>query len=133
MTTDYTPALAVGDRVRFGYPYGDETRRWWTIRAVDERFTVLTRQADFRKKGESFYTVIDRQRGVRGPINLIGQGWDIDEPNGPERLLRALQRHGEIAEIVRRDGTYTYDGPDDIAVEVSYRNNVPIDIAEVSR
>ena len=135
------PGMVPGDRVRFWTPAG-EARRWWTVRAGDERFTVLTRQAEFEPKGVSCYTIIDRKRDVRGPCNLIGQGWEVDEPGGPDALLRALQRHDEIGEILARDGSYSPgelegDGPwwpED--VEVSYRNNVEVrirEIVEVSR
>jgi hypothetical protein len=100
-------------------------RRWWTVRAEDERFTILTRQADFKPAGEYFYTIIDRVRAVRGPCNLIGQGWEFKpdtlEQNAAE-LLRALNYHLEMVADLR-------PGPrpmTELEVEVSYRNNVPI-------
>jgi hypothetical protein len=125
------PALAVGARVRFGEPYGG-ARRWWAVRAGDERFTILTRQADFKPKGTLFYTIIDRERGVRGPCNLIGQGWDdVGTSEGCESLLRSLQWAEKVKEIVSREGSYEEGDDDPIPVEVSCRNNVPIDILEV--
>lgn len=114
-TTVTAPALAVGERVRFARP-SDESTWWWDVRATDTRFTVLTRQRPFRVKGELLYTIIDRERGVRGPCNLIGQGWDIEEPGGCERLLDALRRHADNAPGLR--------------VEVSHRNNLPFEILE---
>lgn len=103
--------LEVGMRVKF-----DGDRKWWHVRATDgERFTILTRQADFQPKGTSFYTIIDEKRALRGPCNLIGQGWEIEAPNGVLDLMRALR--GE--------------DPDLSYVEVSHRNNVPILIREV--
>jgi hypothetical protein len=103
-------SLSANSRVKFA-----NDNKWWTVRAADGRYAILTRQADFKPKGTSFYTIIDWERDLRGPCNLIGQGWDIDEPEGPETLLAAL------------------NGPDEhgLTVEVSYRNNVPIDIREV--
>lgn len=98
-----------GQKVKFA-----NDKKWWTVRATDaERFVVLTRQADFKPKGTSYYTIIDWDRDLRGPCNLIGQGWGVDEPNGCEDLLKALR------------------GEDEFLVEVSYRNNVDIDIREV--
>ena len=129
MTTTDTPQLAIGDRVRFAYPYS-EVRHWWTVRAGDERYTVLTRQADFKPKGTLFYTIIDRERGVRGPCDLLGQGWDVTAHGGCESLLRSLQWAEKVKEIVSREGSYEEGDDDPIPVEVSYRNNVPIDIAE---
>jgi hypothetical protein len=128
MSTNEIPPLPIGARVRFGYP-GSEARRWWTVRAVDGRFTVLTRQRDFRPKGESFYTIIDRVRGVRGPCNLIGQGWDVDEPGGPQALLRALNYHLEVsARLAAGEGRVVLD---EASVKVSHRNNVPVEVLEV--
>lgn len=96
--------IAVGDTVKF-----DGDNRWWTVRAADTRFVILTRQAPFQPKGESVYTIIDWERGLRGPCDRIGQGWDVDKAGGCESLLSALNGH----------------------VQVSYRNNLPIEIVEV--
>ena len=62
--------LVTGDRVKLA---GD--RRWWTVRAVTEHFAALTRQAEFHPSGTNRYTVLDWRNGVRGPCNLIGQGY----------------------------------------------------------
>lgn len=117
--------LGLSDRVKFA---GDS--KWWTVRATDdERFVILTRPEPFQPKGTSVYTIIDWERGVRGPCNLIGQGWDVDEPNGCEDLLRALHYKLEVsARLNAGEESVALDEP---AVEVSYRNNVPIEILEV--
>jgi|GEM_PF-3503896 len=133
--------IAKHDKVKFS---GDH--RWWTARAVSERFAVLTRQAEFKPKGEVAYTIIDPKRGVRGPCNLIGQGWDARmEDAACFDLLAALELH------VRRDEWWEANRDDPAAseptdigrlllyppelepegvfpVEVSYRNNVSIHI-----
>jgi hypothetical protein len=64
--------LTVGERVKLS---GTDSRLWWTVRAVSEHFVALVRQAEFRPKGVLRYTVLDWRNGVRGPCNLIGQGW----------------------------------------------------------
>lgn len=94
--------LAVGDQIKFL-----DDRFWWTARAVDDRYAVLTRHTPFRKDGILTYTIIDAERGRRGPCNLIGQGWgfDIDKPEeGAEELLAELQAD---------------------KVQITSRNNVP--------
>lgn len=97
--------MVIGDRVKFS---GDA--KWWTVRATDgERFVILTRQADFKPKGHALYTIIDWHRGLRGPCDLIGGGWD--EQMGDSACLRLM------------DALAAGD------VEVSYRNNLPIDIS----
>lgn len=65
-------ALAVGDKVKF-----EEDRKWWLVKAVSENFVALTRPVEFKPhdSDEVYYTVIDWRNGVRGPCNLIGQGY----------------------------------------------------------
>lgn len=140
-----TDAMKVGGRVKF---VGDP--RWWTVRAGDERFTILTRQASFKPKGTVCYTIIDRDREVRGPCSLIGQGWDFQEDLEADAalLLASLRLH--VAREAWADAnrhTFTTDpetgwvtvhypdylDPDFmtgiVPTEVSYRNRVPIRVA----
>jgi len=123
--------LKPGDKVKL-----QDANRWWDVRTGDERFVVLTRQQSFRTKGTLLYTVIDWERGVRGPCNLIGGGWDEHmEDEACEALLRALNAHVEWDAFMRRDhaenGTTSWRHPDEVMVEVSHRNYVPIDILTV--
>lgn len=120
-------ALAVGDQLKFD----DSSRYWWTVRAVDERYVVLTRHAPFRSS--LLYTIADAQTGRRGPCDLIGQGWDFDKTNdqtlatSAERLLVAL--HGGMDTV--DDESLPHDERVFIpAVEISHRNNVPTRIIE---
>ena len=125
-------ALAVGDRVRL--LRGGEYTRWWDVRAADDRFVVLTRQRSFKPKGELLYTVIDWERGVRGPCNLVGQGWNVEEPGGCDALLRALNAHlDHMAHLSTVPAGVSVPVPDEITCEVSYRNNVPIEIADIRK
>lgn len=96
-------ALEVGQRVKLSR----DGRKWWTVRGVTEHTVVLTRQAEFRAKGVLTYTVIDWRAGVRGPVNTIGQGWDVDTAEDCQ----------ELAELVA-DGDWS----------ISHRNWVPIDV-----
>jgi hypothetical protein len=123
--------LSVGDRVRFSHPTG-ERRYWWDVRAVDERYVVLTRQANFKPRGEMFYTIIDWGRGLRGPCNLGGQGWDFGEDldGDARKLLRALNAHLEAERWFKGKPAGTSRPMIEAEVEVSYRNNVRIEIAE---
>jgi hypothetical protein len=63
-------ALEVGQRIKL-----DHDRRWWTVRAVTEHFAAVTRQAEFHPVGTLCYSVLDWRNGVRGPCDLIGQGY----------------------------------------------------------
>ncbi|MGF0118766.1 hypothetical protein ACQFYA_20935 [Promicromonospora sp. Marseille-Q5078] len=92
-------ALTSGDRVRFATPTR-EAGRWWTVRAGDEHYSVLTRKRELWAASEIVYTIIDRRQGVRGQCNLTGPGWDVEVPGGCDALLRALQRTDEQREHV---------------------------------
>lgn len=109
-----------GDRIKFAMD-----NHWWTVREADGRYVILTKQRPFHPKGELLYTIIDWGRGRRGPCNLIGQSWDVEEPGGCASLLRALNL--ERGEENDETGDYLP------AVQISHRNNVPIDIVKVDQ
>ena len=123
------PAFAVGDRARLLHGSANDERRWWTVEAVDTRFVVLTRQADFLPRGRHSYTIIDWARDLRGPSNQIGQGWNIDEPGGSDELLRALNAYLEMMSLLERSPAGTSVRLTEATAEVSYRNNVAIGFA----
>lgn len=114
-TTVLDTPLVPGDQLRFAE--GGAPSWWWDARAVSDRYAVLTHQAPFEPKGTLIYTIIDWQRGVRGPCNLIGQGWDFGAHPDMDatRLLEALEGSAAVDDHVLR-------------VEVSYRNNVPVGV-----
>ncbi|WP_024816927.1 hypothetical protein [Arthrobacter sp. 31Y] len=120
--------LPVGRRVKL--EHGHRTRNWWTVRAADERFVILTRQAPFEAAGVNEYTIIDWDRDVRGPCNLIGQGWDTSTDESCQELLRALQYQLEVAAQLRAGAESV--ALEEVAVEVSYRNNVPVEILQAA-
>lgn len=113
------------DRLKFA-----DDAEWWTVRAVTPNFAALTREvsaADRQKflddqweaehpdelEGDVFYTVIDWANGWRGPCNLIGQSWG-------DGSYSETECDGMLAEFESGE------------IEVSHRNNVRIEIAEVS-
>ncbi|WP_032376692.1 hypothetical protein [Rhodococcoides fascians] len=100
------PKVAVGSKVTFT----GEPRRPYTVRATSENYAVLTRQADFKPKGTYFYCIIDWRNAIRGPCNLIGQGWDTTTDESCVELCSELAA-GRI--------------------EVSHRNRVTLDIQAV--
>lgn len=137
VTTTTTPIepvpLAVGQQVRFSLP-SSVRRLWWDVRATtdDGRWVVLTQQAPFQPTGDLRYTIIDWQRGLRGPCNLSGQGWDFapDPDESARRLIRALVYDRDLRSSLEVAQTGEGD-VEDVAVEVSYRNNIAIEIAAV--
>lgn len=96
--------VTVGDRVKFlneGKPY--------RVRCRDERFLICTKPFNLYKPPTVLYTVIDLKRDVRGTEGVVfGMGAESDE--SCRRMLKRLST-GET--------------------EVSYRNNVPLDVERV--
>lgn len=126
MTNTTTINLTAGDRVLFA---GDPQP--WAVRATSEHFAVAVRYTtdadrpdsdedwpeldDDFEAGELMYTVLDWRNGVRGPCNLVGQGYGDGEylPSECERMLAEFEA-GDL--------------------EVSHRNQVRIRFAsEVAR
>jgi hypothetical protein len=98
-------ALRVGQRVKL-----DTDRRWWTVRGLPDHTVVLTRQAEFCRRGALVYTVLDWRAGVRGPVNSLGRGWAVDTD----------EQCQELSELVC-DATW----------EISQRSWLPIAVAAI--
>ncbi|MDF3311601.1 hypothetical protein P3H15_42235 [Rhodococcus sp. T2V] len=64
---------------------------------------------DFAITGEFVYTVIDWRNGIRGPVNVIGQGMDVSTDQQCRDLLDDLEA-----------GRW----------EISHRNRVPLDLLD---
>jgi hypothetical protein len=111
-TAPLEPAdLPVGGRVRLAH--GSNTRGWWTVRAhVNERYAIATRQTPFERAGTLEYTVLDFELGIRGAINLIGYGYGDGTYSDEQIAAMAIQLAAD-------------------QLEVSHRNNVPIEVIEV--
>ncbi|MCW2632069.1 MAG: hypothetical protein JWR88_1031 [Pseudonocardia sp.] len=92
-----------GDRVRLD----PDPRRWWTVQAVSPHFAVCVQQVPFKPKGTLRYTVLDWRNSVRGPCDLIGQGYG--DGSYSEQECVAMLAEFESGEL-----------------EVSYRNRVPL-------
>lgn len=113
--------LQLHEQIRFG---GD--RRWWTIRAVDDDYAVVTRQAEFEPRGVVVYTIVDSGQGVRGPCNLLGGGWAFeptDLEGSAEDLLHALREsfdHTDRADLPEHRRACIW------RVEISRRRSVPL-------
>lgn len=123
-----TVDLQVGSRVRLA----PDRRRWWTIKAVSEHFAVATRQVEFRPKGVLCYTVLDWRNGVRGPCNLIGQGWgdgSYSEAECAEMLIDFENYDRLQAEFDKHPMGESFS-VDYHALEVSHRNRVGLEILE---
>lgn len=106
-----TSNLKPGDKVRTA----KDGKAWWTVQASGNRYAILTRQAPFKPKGDYLYTIVDSEGAVRGPCNLIGNGWDVTQYPTPEigwRLLHQKMTDGEL--------------------EISHRRAVALDITEIA-
>ena len=121
----------VGDRVKFA-----DDRFIWTVAATSEHFTALTRPAPFRRDAK-VYTVIDWDKGFRGPCNLIGQGWG-DGTYTPEQCTLMLAdfenmlREDPAATAARAAGKKSWKASWN-TLEVSYRNRVTVHIDRIDK
>lgn len=122
--------LAVGDRVQLD---GDADQ-WWTVQAVSPHYVACTRPPSQSERDEYIdewgeelegptYTVLDWRNGVRGPCDLIGQGWG-DGTYGPDECTRMLAAFEVTDEEIQGalnmapgGGTYV-----PVSVQVSQRN-----------
>jgi hypothetical protein len=103
--------LTVGDKVKFC----SEKQRY-TLQARNERFFILTKP--FNAKKTYLYTIVDNERVIRGPCNLIfGLPEHCNTPEGAEVCLNWLD--GFTDEY----GQYNY-------MEVSGRKNRRLTEAE---
>jgi hypothetical protein len=68
----YTNTYKVGDLIRF-----PEERRPYRVKARSDRYLICTKPFNVRKT--VIYTIVDFERGVRGPDNMIfGMGYETD-------------------------------------------------------
>lgn len=100
----------VGDKLCFP----ETGRYWWTCQAVGDRFAVLTQHVPFKRKGVLQYTVMDAEKGIRGPCNLIGQGY------GDGTYTRE-----QCEEILHK---FELPDTDTFQLYISHRNNVPVEV-----
>lgn len=126
--------LKVGDRVRLANNNQKLPPKLWTIQAVSEHYAVAVQQVAFKPKGTLQYTVLDWRNGVRGPCNLIGQGFgdgsysqaDCEEMlTGFEYVLEEDPNY--IAAMAKGEKSW----PSGFQLEVSHRNWVRLEVLEV--
>lgn len=119
------PTLKVGDVLTLREGHGYE----WTVQATNDFFTVLT-TPDTTGRSEYAYTVIDWEQGIRGPCNLIGQGWNIHTDTIREDCESLL---AAFCYDPTNDPEYANPGwfPP-LSVEISHRNNVDLVILTIN-
>ena len=100
-------AVKVGDRIRFT-PARSTGKRWWTVRARDERYLVATCKAPFTSDG-LFYTVVDltgwqdkhyNGQGmgvVRSSLNTLGGGCECSTDEQCQEILADLYEGWELS------------------------------------
>ena len=75
-------------------------RQRYTVMAHNARFAIMTKP--FNAQKTYLYTIIDLERGVRGPCNLIfGLPCDVDTPEGAAEALAKIEA-GEMEVSYRR-------------------------------
>jgi hypothetical protein len=78
--------LQVGNKIKMC-----NSRTRFTIQAFDERFIIATK----RHFGSYLYTLIDREKHIRGGVNkLFGFCDDVDTPEGAHEALQRMREDG---------------------------------------
>jgi hypothetical protein len=108
--------LEVGDRVRF-----DAKQTSWLVRKStdDGRFVLLT-AVEF---GKVLYSVIDFERLIRGPVNVLGGGMGIFTTSGPDEAI------DETLDMLQGKGAKHVGGH----WEISRRRAAPVNITALKR
>lgn len=97
----------VGDKVRFA-----EEKQAYTIQARSDRYLVCSKP--FNPKHTVLYCVVDLEKQIRGPENLVfGAGAETKE---------------QCEEMIER-----LEGRSGFQTEVSYRNNIPVKVESVRK
>lgn len=78
-----TPKLRVGGTVKFA-----DDKRVYTIRAMSERYAICT--TPFPKLDTVMYTIIDNDKMIRGPNDLVLNIYDYTLETECEKTLRDL-------------------------------------------
>jgi hypothetical protein len=77
--------IEIGDKVKF---CGEKQR--YTLQGKNDRYLVLTKP--FNPRRTYLYTIVDLERGVRGPCDLIfGLPTDCNTPESALECLRWLE------------------------------------------
>lgn len=119
----------------------DHDRASWTVQAVSEHYVACVRPMTDAERDDPddpdgdmddmdpstvVYTVLDWRNGVRGPCNLIGQGWGDGTYSAAEcaEMLDAFER-----------GPVSLADEDDRGepLRVSQRNWVPLNVYTIRR
>lgn len=122
-------SLVVGDKVKL------RNRNAWRVQAVSEHFATLVQQVPFQPAGTLQYTVIDWRRGIRGPCNLIGQGYGDGTYSEEECavMLTGFEYDPETCPVrMAALAAGKTSWPSQFELAVSHRNNVPIGIEKVN-
>lgn len=113
----------VGDKIWFA-----EEVQGYTVRARNNRFIICTKP--FNPKRTVLYTIIDLEREVRGPCNMIfGPGFETDEQI--EGAMQRLQNHCDNNHIGKINLPGIPEMEYQASMEVTHRNFVPLVIHKI--
>lgn len=102
--------MEIGDKIKMC-----SERQRYTVQGFNDRFVIATKP--FNARRTYLYTMIDREKRIRGPLNTIfGLPCDVDSPEGAADLLDWIEDDG---------------GPD--VWHVSYRRKMPLTDAEFAQ
>lgn len=104
-----TPSnLKVGDKMYFA-----KEKKPYIIKAINERFAICTKP--FNLKKTVFYTIVDFERDIRGPHNLVFNIYDFTVQSDIDECLKDL-----MISVNNPPGFNDFD--------LSRRNSIPLDL-----
>lgn len=110
--------IGVGDKITFV-----EEKQAYTVRARNSRFIVCTKPFNARKT--VLYTIIDLERDVRGPCNLIF-GCAMETDADIKEAMQLLQNHCDNKHAEFVEGVEV-----PASMEVSHRNCIPLVVKHI--
>lgn len=87
MTTAANVRFALGEKIRFA-----EERKPYTVKAISERYAILTRPIELDGEKTVMYTIIDIQEMIRGPNDWVLNPYDMATAEGIAECLRDLNK-----------------------------------------
>ncbi|HEX8607204.1 MAG TPA: hypothetical protein VF679_01045 [Pedobacter sp.] len=117
--------IKIGSKIYFeGEKYG------YRVEAFSENFILCWKP--FNARQTYLYSIIDLERDVRGPDNLIfGSFEPYNTQEGAAANLAALERGFKSRQQGIDDQTSPADDENNWTIEVSYRRNAPLKITKV--
>lgn len=87
MSTATNIRFALGEKIRFA-----EDRKPYTVKAISERFAILTRPVKHKGEKTVLYTIVDIEEMIRGPNDWVLNPYDYKTDEGIAECMTHLNK-----------------------------------------